>query len=117
MININIHNLIGLNISNSPKNISKFIAEEFLILFKNEVLKNILIKFRTKIRVPSDALKLNKNLYYETKLKIFYFIKDDKILSYNLSKYFKNKIFIEIEKSFNKWFFCTLLKYNIRSTL
>ena len=106
MININIHNLIGLNISNSPKNISKFIAEEFFnFIQKRSFKKNILIKFRTKIRVPSDALKLNKNLYYETKLKIFYFIKDDKILSYNLSKYFKNKIFIEIEKALISGFF------------
>ena len=114
MININIHNLIGLNISNSPTNINKFITEEFFnFIQKRSFKKNILIKFRTKIRVPNDALKLNKNLYYETKLKIFYFIKDDKILSYNLSKYFKNKIFVEIEKSFNKWFFL----YTIESTI
>jgi len=114
MININIHNLVGVGLDNSTAKINSFIKEEFFNFVQNQKLKkNILIKFKSKITIPKNIFRLNKNFYYDPKLKIFYFIKNNKILSYNISGYFKDKIFIEIEKDFNKWFILYIIENTI----
>ena len=84
MININIHNLVGVGLDNLPAKINSFLKEEFFNFVQNQKLKkNISIKFKSKITIPKDIFRLNKNFYYDPKLKIFYFIKNKKILTRN----------------------------------
>lgn len=114
MIKINLHNLIGVEVKNSPLLVKKFLKEEFFHFIQNKNIKqNINIVFKDKIIVPQNSIRLKKNFYYHPELKTFYLRKDNKILSYNLNSYFKSKIFIKIEKDFNIWF----ILYVIENTL
>jgi hypothetical protein len=114
MININLHHIIGIKIQNSTINIKRFINEEFYnFIQKKNVTGNIFINFKKKIIVPKKAEKIQNNFFYDSNFKTFYLKKDGQILSYNLSSYFKNKIFVNIEKNFNIWFILYIIENTI----
>ena len=89
MVKINLHNLISIEVKNSPSYIKKFLQEEFFYFIKKRKKKNnIFINFKDKILVPQESIKLKEDFFYNSKLKTFYFSKDGRTLSYNLSLYF-----------------------------
>ena len=114
MIKINIHNIIGIKIKNPSIEIRKFFKEEFYNFIQHKNIKrNILINFKDKIVLPKNIKKLQNNFFYDLKFKTFYMKKEGKILSYNLSSYFKNQILVNVEKGFNIWFILYVIENTI----
>ena len=114
MVKINLHNIISIEVKNSPSYIKKFLKEEFFYFIKMKKKKNnIDIDFKDKVLVPKNSIKLKEDFFYNSKLKTFYFSKDGRALSYDLSLYFKNKISIKIEKDFNIWFFLYIIENSL----
>ena len=114
MIKINLHKLIGIEINNPQIYVKKFLKEEFFSFVQNdEVKRNIILDFKKKIIIPSQAKKLKNNFFYDSDNKVFYFKKDKKTLSYDISSYFENKIYVKIEQNFNIWYILYIIENTI----
>jgi len=105
MLNFNIHNLISINIIGENEKIHNFLKDEFEYFIVSKLEKvNIQINFVKKIQLLKNSEKLLDDFYYNSLNKCFFLKKNNKWLSYSVENFTKNKIIINIEENFNKWF-------------